>query len=252
MSPPSPKDILLITSTIAPRPDVFSLVRTDPRQRLEDYRHALALYVESLRRRTFSAIVFVDNSGHPLDALRAEAEKAGVGDRCEFVSFASEGAANVSRFFLEAQLLVEAAARSKVLAEASMDIIWKVTGRYRIGNIDAIVRSRPPQCDLYINCRDHPHRVCDFFLVAFSRRAFDRMFAGGLEDYRTTESGEEILRRKIDADAFGDISVVKRFKRTPRVAGVRGFDGARYDSPSHMMKHYVRIVANRAAPWLWI
>ena len=75
-------DILLITSTIAPPAQSFLLAVTDAETRLSQYRAALAFYLEQLAAGTFDRIVYMDNSGHPLDALRDQVAARG-SDRTE-------------------------------------------------------------------------------------------------------------------------------------------------------------------------
>ncbi|MEE2691056.1 MAG: hypothetical protein VX640_05900 [Pseudomonadota bacterium] len=246
------RNILLMTSTIAPKAGTFALKRADPADRLGDYVAALDFYAGELKRGVFDALVYVDNSGHPLDALRDVVDRLGVADRVEFVSYASDLPSEFSRYYLEAHLLVEAMNRSTLLREAGDATIWKVTGRYIVENVADIVRSQPASFDLYLNLRNSPERVVDFFLAAFRRDAFWKTIGRDLEEYRTTEAGEKILRRKIDEGSFDGVTIVPRLARTPKVLGVRGFDGASYGGFRHQMKFYVRAAANRALPWLWI
>lgn len=245
-------DILLMTSTIAPKADTFALKRADPADRLRDYAAALTFYADAVKNGVFDALVYVDNSAHPLDALIGIAARAGVEGRCEFVSYEAATPPGYSRYYLELNLLVEAMRRSARLREAGEAAIWKVTGRYVVENIASIVATAPAKFDLYLNLRNRPERVADFFLVGFRRDSFWKTIGRDPEDYRTTEAGEIILRRKIDDGAFGETVIRPRLARTPKISGVRGFDGARYDGLAYTLKYYLRAAANRVAPWLWI
>lgn len=247
----NPRQILLMTSTIAPKAGVYALKHADPGARLRDYVDAIAHYAPSIRAGVFDRLVYVDNSGWPLDEVVAAARAAGVEERSEFIAYTADAPTDVSRFYLEAMLLKEAAARARVLNESPDDVVWKATGRYRVANIDEIVRTRPARFDLYVNFRDYPEPCCDFYLVAFRRASFEKLF-GDLTPYLTTEAGELILRRRIERGDFAGLDVVRRLRRTPHVLGVRGFDGARYDGPTHTAKFWVRALANRVAPWLWV
>lgn len=244
--------IVLMTSTIAPKADTYALKRADPADRLRDYADALEFYLRTVGRGDFGALVYVDNSGYPLDTLIALARRAGLADRCEFISYAAETPPHYSRYYLELNLLIEAMQRSATLQEAGEAAIWKVTGRYIVENIASIVAAAPAAFDLCLNLRNRPERVADFFLVGFRRDSFWKTIGKDLEDYRTTEAGEIILRRKIDEGAFGDAVIRPRLARTPKISGVRGFDGARYDGLAYTLKYYLRAAANRVAPWLWI
>lgn len=244
-------DILLMTSTIAPKADTYALKRADPADRLRDYAAALEFYLQAVGRGDFASLVYVDNSGYPLDMLAAIATRAGLANRCEFISYLADTPPQFSRYYLELNLLVEAMQRSAELRAAAATI-WKVTGRYIVENIASIVATAPATFDLYLNLRNRPERVADFFLVGFRRDSFWETIGKDVEDYKTTEAGEIILRRKIDEGAFGEAVIRRRLVRTPKISGVRGFDGARYDGLAYTLKYYLRAVANRVAPWLWI
>jgi hypothetical protein len=66
---------------------VLATVKRDNGQkaeRLEDYRLALAAYLDLLSRGVFRAIVFAENSGASLDVLRRLADSRGLSERVEF------------------------------------------------------------------------------------------------------------------------------------------------------------------------
>lgn len=247
------RQVLLLTSTIAPKSGVRALKHVDPSARLADYMTALRHYVVMLKSGVFDALVYVDNSGWPLDEIKTIARTADVESACEFISYDAEAPRDVGRFFLESQLLVEAFSRSRFLNRDPVDTIWKVTGRYVIANLDSIVRTRPADFDLYVNCRNYPSQWCDFYVAAWRRSCFETLFSDvELEAYRRDPNGEAALRRRIDSEAFSRLNIVKRMRRTPQVIGVRGYDGVRYNGLSYAAKYFLRALANRVAPWLWV
>ncbi len=114
--------ILLITSTIAPRGKLFALSRSDPLSRLADYRLVLQIYLSQLAAGAFDRLVYVDNSGHALDESQAMTQASPKSDCVEFVSYAAAPASeDLSRLFLESGLLQEAFQRSRTLGEAGPD-----------------------------------------------------------------------------------------------------------------------------------
>lgn len=243
-------NLLLITSTIAPHSSVFLLAHRDPGRRLQDYIQAMEFYTKILDKNIFDRIIYVDNSGYPLDAIEQIAKRNGVYDRCEFISFMTVPVEGVSRYYLEVNLIQEAMQRSALLADDKASI-WKVTGRYIVANIDTIVSRAPQKADLYINCRNYPERVCDFYLARFNGHAYRELISRDLEAFKVARSGEVILRERIDNQA-GNLTVVPRFNVTPRLEGVRGWDGARYGGAKDLSKYYVRAMLNRIAPGLWL
>lgn len=245
------KNILLMTSTIAPADDVHMLVRKDPKSRLADYKMSLEFQIDLLKSGTIDAIVYADNSGFPLDQLKNICEKASVSDRVEFISYKSDGLASLSRYFHEINLIGRTIAASKLLSNEAPLRIWKLTGRYIVTNIGKIIRDAP-DCDLYINCRNHPEPWADFYLAAFTIRGYTEILAKDPEKYRDTIVGERILRETIDTKSFLGCKIVKRFTRVPRILGIRGLDGVQYSGFSGTIKYYVRTAANRIMPPLWI
>lgn len=243
--------VLLMTSTIAPAPNVFLLAHKSPVKRLADYVRALTFYVTLLKRDVVEKLVYVDNSGYDLTALRAIAQNAGVIERCEFVSFRSEPQPNVSRYFLEINLIKEAMARSDFLAGHEIDI-WKVTGRYIVSNAAAIITRAPASADFYVNCRNYRQRTLDFYFVRFNRATLERLLMSELEELRTLTSGEDIIRQRIERRNTGGLRIIARFNETPRIFGTRGYDGGRYGGAKDSAKYAVRYCLNKVLPQLWI
>lgn len=247
-----PSDILLATSTIAPKSDTFLLKVIDPADRLAQYEKALRFYLGLINVGVIQEIVYADNSGYPLDTLQAIAAESGHGDRVEFISYTATLDPNNSRYYLEVHLINEAMQRSKRLAAADPEtVIWKVTGRYLLANAAAIIRSYPPEADLYINLRNRPYETLDFYFVGFRQGSYHQHIGRDFADFAGTQNGEDVLRRKIDA-GFEGVQVAPRFRVTPRLKGIRGFDGSKYGGLSDTTKYYARRVTNRLLPGLWI
>jgi len=248
-------NVLVMTSTIAPRPGVHALARTDPALRLAEYLAAVDFYSPLVADGVFDAAVYIDNSGHALGAVERNVAMAGTKNRWEFVSYKATTPPDLCRYFHEANLLLEGVKRSRVITQAAKKadtVLWKVTGRYIIDNIDKIVNTWPAECDLYLNLRNLPKKVVDFYLVGARADVFEKFLHRDLGEFRTREDGEIILRRKIDAGDYIDLKITPRLVVTPRLTGVRGFDGASYKSARQGSKFFLRSAANIVAPWLWI
>ncbi|WGV15930.1 hypothetical protein [Fuscovulum ytuae] len=246
------RHILLITSTIAPSKDTFQLVVLDAEERFRQYLSAFRFYVSLLATGTFDKIVYMDNSGYPLDALEKVARESGVAHRVEFLSCVQGFPGKNSRYFLEMKLIDRAMAESKFLNLDQQAIIWKVTGRYIIRNAAALVASWSKGVDLYLHHRNVPHPVIDFYFFGFVRWSYDRHIGAGIEQFEGVEYGEMILRRRIDGGDFGRVRIQKRFKVTPRLEGTRGIDGSSYSGPAYLSRYLVRKIANVLVPNWWI
>jgi hypothetical protein len=245
-------NILLMTSTISPAVNTFLLSVTDPAERLEHYKRSLVFYARHLTERTFDRLVFVENSGYPLDDLFEVAVRAEIAELVEFVSYKADIPPDNSRYYLEINLLCFAMKNSNTIKRNQNSLIWKITGRYIITNIASIVSAAPRMADLYINVRNFPRPTLDFYLIGYRADSFYRHIGRDIEDYRTTRNGEDILREKIEAGKFVDVEIIPRFGRTPRLFGVRGFDGAQYGRVRDTLKYAVRSSLNAIAPSLWI
>ena len=76
------------------------------------------------------------------------------------------------------------------------------TGRYKIKNIVDLVRSRPPEADIYCHFRDFPHALCELFLLSFTHHGFRSVIEGSYRRLRNdvvpgVHSNEEIAFRRL-------------------------------------------------------
>jgi hypothetical protein len=241
-----------MTSTIAPTPNTFLLKVVDPAERLKHYKRALSFYARHLLDGTFDRLVFVDNSGYPLDDLVATAACSNIAELVEFISYNSDVSPHNSRYYLEINLLRFTMMTSNTILSNPEAVIWKITGRYIVSNIASIVATTSRTADLHLNLRNYPHRTLDFYLVGYRAASFFQHIGHDIEGYKTIRNGEEMLRKKVDEGAFKGIEIDPRFRRTPRLFGVRGFDGSRYGGTNDTLKYIARSLLNAILPWVWI
>lgn len=246
-------NIALITSTIAPSSGVMALQRTNVTERLGDYEVAFDHYCAALKDGVFDQMVYVDNSGHDISSLEAVARTHGVSHLVEFISYVSSTPPGNNRLFLELNLIDHFVDASKFLASHPKAKVWKITGRYLIRNIADIVSAcaRAPG-DLHINFRNHPYKVVDFYLVGFTLKAYKQLFRQQIHKFEGAVDGEIILRQLLDSTPATALAMSRRLPVTPRILGVRGFDGARYGGAKDNVKYLVRAFASRFLPALWI
>jgi hypothetical protein len=246
-------NILLITATLKPPAQMPNLVRSDPAVRLNDYQQALGFYV-SLLGTVLDKIVFVDNSGAELDELKAVAH--GVDRDVEFLSF--EGMNHPPAFgrgYAEFKLLDYAMEHARTVCTAPHGArFWKVTGRYRVRNLPAIVRRAPPSFTVYVDLRRYPVPWFDTRIMAWTHEGYRTVFRGIYEELREDLLGapaEERLYPMLLAHV-GRPGIVPRFTIQPRVEGTRGFDNRNYHTGINLLKYYIRRVTRRLVPSLWI
>jgi hypothetical protein len=247
--------ILLLTATITPLNGINKLAYTDPAKRLRDYERALEHYLSLLRPN--EQIVFCENSGSNLDSLRDIARRMNVLDRIEFVSFhGNDFPPHYGRGYGEFKMVEHVMNTSQVIREAHHDtVIWKITGRYIVENLHDVTDTKPRKSALYCNFRDYPKKGwMDLFLMAWTPASYRAYLAGAypklIEDRDGQFVSAELLMREHLAERR--FAGPYRFKRTPRLVGVRGADGAQYNNNQGRRKYLVRHLMSIVAPWVWI
>jgi hypothetical protein len=220
---------LLLTATI--QVDHPEFLRPGGRQeahlRLQDYASALQAWIT--RQHVVRDIVFADNSGHPLDALREVADRhAASGKRVEFISHRTTDYSPArGRSYGELDVLAAALGRSALLANATA--FGKVTGRVFVPNFDAIARAVSPDFDI-VGRLSHNLTWLDTVFVLFRRALFaGRLLPFALEhvDDGAGQHIERVLARA-SLHAIADGSRWYPFPAEPRLRGVRGLDGRPY------------------------
>lgn len=130
---------LLLTATIEVE-NKNIVKRNDTKTRLEDYKIALKKWLTC--QKSISKIVFVENSGYPLDELREIAKNNNPQNKnVEFISLKYSTAKDKDSSMGEIRSIEYALNNSKILEESREFV--KVTGRIFVKNIDAIIRELP-------------------------------------------------------------------------------------------------------------
>ena len=224
-----PNLCLLLTSTIQVHHPEFLRPggRVDPEVRLRDYTSALRSWIT--RQDSVRDIVFVDNSGHPLDALQEVADQHGsYGKRVEFLSFRTTGySPERGRSFGELDIMDTALQRSALLRESAC--FAKVTGRVFIPNFDAVTAAVAPDFDI-VGRLSHNLTWLETVLVLFRRELFsERLLPYALRhvDDRARLHVERVLASAC-LHSVAEGSRWYPFPREPRIEGVRGLDGRPY------------------------
>jgi len=254
------QNILLLTATITPRAGVPNLKRTNPAERLQDYAKALSFYLGTLKQST-DGIIFAENSNSDLSSLRALVNELGMSDRVEFIQFDGLDYPNhYDRGYGEFKLLDYAMAHTQLSHLTNQKIIvWKITGRYIVRNIEHIIKNQPQNFGVYCNCRNYPKHWVDTYFMAWTPEAYETCFRDVYHRLKTNVPGipdgiaaEELLRSWLDQKLIRDhITVLRRFRITPDLEGIRGADNTGY-STNNSWKFLMRSTLNRVIPWLWI
>jgi hypothetical protein len=253
-------NVLLTTATIVPPKGATALVVTDPKQRLLDYQGAFRLHISWLGT-LFDRIVFAENSQSDVTSLKDIAAEAKVTDRVEFVSFNGLNYPPINgRGYGEFLLIDEAMKRSSQLAALGpSDIIWKLTGRYRVLNMPAMVASATKPFDLYLDLKDRSitgkrQAWSDLRLFAFTKPGYARFLKDAYVDLNesTKHRPPAVSMRHRMTPFLGDATFTPRFTREPLVDGIRGVDGQNYWALRNRWKYVVRSATRAWWPRLWI
>lgn len=249
------KNTVLLTATITPPANAAQLSRVDPSLRLQDYKTALAFYLEELRKGVISGLVFAENSNSDIRSLQSLAEAHPMKNAVEFISCQGlDYPPEYGRGYGEFKLVDYAMAHSRLVkAMAPSDRIWKITGRYCLENIEAILRTAPTDVDFYCNCRNHPKPWVDLYLLGWNTVGYvnlvNGVYEGIKEGAQNAGSAEEAFRGQIDRTTDG-LRIGKRFRLVPVLKGFRGMDNKSYQDMR--LKLFIRRVTLVVAPYWWI
>lgn len=251
------RNLLLVTATIAPSKDMPSNALTDAVERLDHYAQALRSYL-SFPGAYPDQILFCENSGYDLAPLRSIASDENPhGKPVHFWSFAPEAPPELGKGYGELEILDRA--YETHLAGLSEDtVVWKVTGRLVVKNLDRVIRSRPAAARFYIDMRKLPfvgHRgnishYADTRIMAYTPNAYKELLYG-FKDGQTWVNEKGIFER-LYAAAQRDRRISPRFRVQPRVQGVDGTLLKDYEGAQQMTKDRIRALARMITPGLWI
>jgi hypothetical protein len=260
VGPMVPRNILLLTATITPPKNAADLARTDATLRLRDYEDAIDHHLRELAHGAVDRLVFTENSASDVSTLVEKVARAGLRDKVEFIVYDGlRYPPEYGRGYGEMRLVDHTMQHSRIItsAEAQHALIWKVTGRYVVRNLKAIVKRRPAGVDLYCNMRNYPRRWVDMQLMAWTRHGYDTFLRGvadrirvGLPETPSGTSPEHLLRGVFEQPRLG-ARLAPRFNVTPIIDGTRGYDNRSY-ADVNRWKNRVRQASLKVAPWLWI
>jgi hypothetical protein len=234
---------LLLTATIKPLAGIPELQRIDPVERMNDYIRALRFYC-NVSETVIPRIVFIENSESDLSQLYDVVSKANASHRVEFLSFSGlDYPPSYGRGYGEFKLLDYAMDHSTTLASAEPNaMLWKVTGRYRVLNIGRIVRTAPPNTDLYCDMRKWPIPWIDLRIFGCTLGGYKNLLKGlylQLREDVINMAPEQHLHPIIDELAKSH-RVVRRLRNEPFIDGIRGKDSKNYASGVNLIKYLAR------------
>lgn len=256
---------LLLTACIAPKPAIAALLhRSDPEIRLRDYAESLRFWL-NLRDPRVGAIVFADNSGYPLDTLRAiaDAETRPGSPTVEFHSFDYPAPSPLFSYGHPEMLLVnETLDRS--LAIARLPYFVKVTGRYRFPDFSRLLDHLPVDYQVAVDSTgaalwpfSKKTNFISHFALGFFRRDFYREHLGDIPN-RMRPAPPWNRMQFVEPMIYDTLyplrhrpGVIMRWPHNCEPLGV-GANGHDYRDRRRRAVAFVRAVARKITPRWWI
>lgn len=264
-----PEYLLVLTATITPSPSA-EVKRCDPELRLRDYVEGLEFWIRhpcpKLKR-----ILFIENSGAKLDALRKCAGKNPFNKEVEFISVASRGIPPGIHYGYGEMEMLDLALPQSVL-RASTTHMMKATGRLRFPSIGRLLDRLPESFDVCVDCRvaEYCYRLDRNPIKTMKRRGANVYANTQLMIFSHDFYASHLQRTYVDLAVGQDPSKIERliynrlapfsgqpgiFLRWPinvDAKGVRGHANTGYASPKNRMASLLRGVLRRFAPEYWM
>lgn len=207
---------LLLTASIDPKGSAFTK-RSDPKIRERDYIEALGFYLEKGNY----PVVFCENSGYDLSAVRSLLSQALV--PVEALQFNGQTAPPERRKGYGELLIIRHALSHSKLVSLS-DYVVKITGRYRVENLNEVLKPLKGRDDVFVlsDYKFGDHSTYSTLFVCKPEFITDYLapFQEWLDDSKGA-TFERALSSAI-ARAGADGKVCLQFPVKPVVSGVSG------------------------------
>lgn len=248
---------VLMTSCVDPAAGWVKLHRSDPETRLRDYCEGLRFWLE-LEDPRIDGIVFVENSGYPLDDLRTLASATNPWQRqVEFLSLNDNRYPRDAHYgYAELGMIDEALVASTVL-RASTHFI-KASGRLTFPDIGRLLKRLPIDCIFAVDCRNNtfltslPQLFVSTQLMVFATGFYRENLQGSKSELKKPVTHiEELFYRKLMG--FKDKpGAVLRWPVNVAPRGVAAHWDKNYSSPKHRVINAARGLSRVVFPNWWL
>jgi hypothetical protein len=251
--------LLVMTACVDPSQGEYRLHRADPAIRLEDYKTALRFWLEFPDTRVRN-ILFIENSGYPLDALREIAERGNpLGKNVEFAGLNCNWYPPGGHYGYAELRMLDLGLKQSRLRESTTHMI-KTSGRFIFPNLGKLLDRVPAEFDAIADARawqtlrrrlERPYVTTPIILFAHD------FYSAYLQDcYRELNTKAEshmeaIYYRKL-AELSTSHKIIFRFPCNVSPVGFPAHRDRSYTHPSQLIVNGMRAVARRVAPAWWI
>ena len=234
---------LIMTATVTPPANAPGLMRVDPKLRMGDYVSALDFYIGELGK-SIDYIIFVDNSDADLSPLQKLAETRGVSSTVNLIAYPGlDYPPEYGRCYGEMRLLNYAMANSVVRALPIGTVFWKVTGRYKVRNLGALVCARPSDAAFYCDMRIGSSPWMDMRVMSWTRDGFEGILTDFHEEIREDinqgRPGEETAYLQL-GPRIGSTPVCLCLNREPLIDGIRAYDNQNWSQGRQRIVYHLR------------
>ena len=254
------KDLaLLLTATI----DIKGMPKAYPtvaEQRLEDYYNSLRYYVTNQPR--IQKIVFVENSGYPLDRVKEAVIDNPYNKQVEFISLnCNDFPRSLGKGYGESVLIEKGIKQSELIETATY--VAKITGRIYLLNLTEILESVKEDYDCLCDFKDQGWRIkrllgektacpnSDTRLLVFSKELYQQYFQPLHNNHQEGCFYFETKYYHAILEARQKFKVISRFAIEPNFRGIAGhFGGKNYSSKPEQIKYIIRSFLRKIAPYI--
>ena len=243
--------VLVLTATVLVPPGT-PIVRIDPLLRLRDYQQAFAFYTSFIGH-GLDRIVFAENTGFDLKSLHEIASVRNVASSVDFISFrGNDFPPEYGRAFGEATILDEVMRNERCLRYPPDTIYWKSTGRYKVTNLDRMMKTMPQGVQLYCDLRRRGEkRWADMRFMSWTRQGYEAFLAGIAqairEDTRNFSPAEMALFDLLEARfSTSPLRYARSFTIEPFIDGARAEDNRNWSLGRQRLVYYARSIQRKA------
>lgn len=209
---------LLMTGTIKP---FVKVKHNDPEVRLREYVRTIKKYMTDS---DFDTIIFAENSGYLFDSSELEAQAKACGKKLVILRLVDGGGNSMSSG--EAVLMRRALEACPFIEDT--DVIWKVTGRLWISNVNRLLAKHTRKTNVFLYARKYDSMQTWFFCAKVA----------DLKKYFLTDEAIEAMKQScieyVWMDRFRANSeiCVERFAAYPNAIGNNSSGNAYTLSPA--------------------
>jgi hypothetical protein len=255
---PSNEYLLVMTACIDPSAGHYQINRADPATRLADYQHALRFWLSYPDERV-QRILFLENSGYPLDSLQSIAARENkLGKETEFISLDCNWYPETNHYGYAEMRMLDLGLQQSSLKRKTTHMI-KVTGRLTFPTLTSLLDHIPDDFDFVADARiwrspwkKHTVPFVGTQLILFSHPFYSAYLQTRYDDM--AEAGhwlESFFYRELSRLAPGQGRLL-RFPRSVDPVGQPAHRSRSYSHPSQRITNALRAALRRLAPAWWI